>query len=479
MALRFDRSVRDGLPYHMIMLDDVRRRIDQFDVLHFHIDLLPAPVERDIADRCGPAPGFRCERTFSVALIVGLPDAAESSPSRASLNGLDGTNFFNAAMLAGFGPYVAVYLAEQKWTQENIGFVLTASGLAGLLALMPGGQLLDTVRSKRALVALGASMVAVTALVIGIWPNFPLVFTALVLHGTTGAFLGPAIAAISLGVVGHFALAEQLGRNQRFASAGSLIATALMGLIGYLLSYQAMFLIAAALVLPLLAALAAIRPADIDFARSCGAAHPDAATQPARTGHRSLWKSPEVLTFAASLFLFQLANAAMLPVVGAALVYEGESRSSLIVAALIILPQAVVALSAPWVGRQARSWGRRPLLIIGFGTLPIRALLFAFFEDPLFLIGFQLLDGISGAIIGVLTALVTADITHGSGRFNLAQGIIGTASGIGAALSTAVFGLIAANFGHTTTFLSMAAVALLGASIMWLLMPETRPSTEK
>jgi MFS family permease len=414
-----------------------------------------------------------------VALIVGLPDAAESSPSRASLNGLDGTNFFNAAMLAGFGPYVAVYLAEQKWTQENIGFVLTASGLAGLLALMPGGQLLDTVRSKRALVALGASIVAVTALVIGIWPNFPLVFTALVLHGTTGAFLGPAIAAISLGVVGHFALAEQLGRNQRFASAGSLIATALMGLIGYLLSYQAMFLIAAALVLPLLAALAAICPADIDFARSCGAAHPNPATQPARTTHRSLWKSPEVLTFAASLFLFQLANAAMLPVVGAALVYEGESRSSLIVAALIILPQIVVALSAPWVGRQARSWGRRPLLIIGFGTLPIRALLFAFFEDPLFLIGFQLLDGISGAIIGVLTALVTADITHGSGRFNLAQGIIGTASGIGAALSTAVFGLIAANFGHTTTFLSMAAVALLGASIMWLLMPETRPSTEK
>ena len=133
-----------------------------------------------------------------------------------------------------------------------------------------------------------------------------------------------------------------------------------MGLIGYLLSYQAMFLIAAALVLPLLAALAAIRPADIDFARSCGAAHPDAATQPARTTHRSLWKSPGVLTFAASLFLFQLANAAMLPVVGAALVYEGESRSSLIVAALIILPQIVVALSAPWVGRQARSWGRRP-----------------------------------------------------------------------------------------------------------------------
>ena len=86
-----------------------------------------------------------------MALIVALPDAAEPSPSRASLKGLDGINFFNAAMLAGFGPYVAVYLAEQKWTQETIGFVLTASGLAGLLALMPGGELLDAVRSKRAL----------------------------------------------------------------------------------------------------------------------------------------------------------------------------------------------------------------------------------------------------------------------------------------------------------------------------------------
>jgi MFS family permease len=414
-----------------------------------------------------------------VASIVALLDGTKPSPSRASLNGLDGVNFFNAAMLAGFGPYAAVYLAEQKWTQENIGFVLTASGLAGLLALMPGGELLDAVRSKRALVALGASVVAATALVIGIWPNLPLVFTALVLHGTTGAFLGPAIAAISLGVVGHLALAEQLGRNQRFASAGSLIATGLMGLIGYLLSYQAMFLIAAALVLPLLVALAAIHPADIDFARACGAPRPDASIQPARTTHRSLWKSPGVLTFAACLFLFQLANAAMLPVVGAALVYDGERRSSLIVAALIILPQIVVALLAPWVGRQARSWGRRPLLLIAFGALPIRALLFALIADPLFLVGFQLLDGISGAILGVLTALVTADITHGSGRFNLAQGIIGTASGIGAALSTALFGLIAANFDRTAAFLSMAAVALLGASIIWLSMPETRPSTEK
>ena len=287
--------------------------------------------------------------------IAALADAAVPSPSGASLAGLDGMNFFNAAMLAGFGPYVAVYLAEQKWTQENIGFVLTAGGLAGLLALIPGGELLDAVRSKRALVAVGAIMVGVSAFVIGIWPNLPLVFTALVLHGTTGAFLGPAIAAVTLGLVGHSALSERLGRNQSFASTGSLIATGLMGLIGYLLSYQAMFVIAAALALPLLLALAGIRAVDIDFVRSCGAPSPDASTRHARITNQSLWKNPALLTFAACLLLFQLANTAMLPIVGAALVYQGESRSSLIVAALIILPQIVVALLAPWVGLRAQT----------------------------------------------------------------------------------------------------------------------------
>src|SRR5262249_8613298 len=92
----------------------------------------------------------------------------------------------------------------------------------------------------------------------------------------------------------------------------------------------------------------------------------------------------------------------------AGLVYEGESVSSLIVAAMIILPQVLTALMSPWVGRRAQTWGRRPLLLIGFGALPIRGLVFALTADPPLLISLQLLDGISGAVIGVLTALVIA-----------------------------------------------------------------------
>jgi MFS family permease len=96
----------------------------------------------------------------------------------------------------------------------------------GLFEPGAGGELLDTSRSKRFLVALSGIVVAVSAFVIALWPSRPVVFAALVLQGLTGGLLGPAIAAISLALVGHSALAERLGRNQRFASAGVLTTTA-------------------------------------------------------------------------------------------------------------------------------------------------------------------------------------------------------------------------------------------------------------
>lgn len=398
-------------------------------------------------------------------------------PSSTSLTSLDRVNFFIAAMQAGFGPYVAVYLADQKWTQADIGFVLTAGSLAALLSQLPGGELLDTVGSKRALAALGAIIVAISAIIIDFRPTLPFVLAGLVLQGVTGGFLGPVIAAISLGLVGLSSLPDRLGRNQRFASIGGLTATGLMGLVAYFLSYQAIFATVAVLSVPTLATLAQIRPADIHFGRSCGAPDHHTIRQPARANRRSLWKSSGLLIFAASLFLFQLANASILPLVGEALVNRGGSYPSVIVSAFIILPQIVVAVMAPLVGQKAQSWGRRPLLIIGLGALPVRAVLFALISNPLLLVGVQLLDGVSGAVVGVLTATVIADVTNGTGRFNLAQGIVGTASGIGASLSTTLFGLLAADLSRTDLFLSIALVALLAALMFSFLMPETKPIT--
>jgi MFS family permease len=410
-----------------------------------------------------------------VANSAGVSDAIEPSPSDASLRGLDAVNLLLAGALSGFGPYVAVFLAEQNWTQQNIGFVLTAAGFAGLLTQLPGGQLLDAIRSKRIVVALGATMVAAAALIIALWPSFPLVLAALVLQAITGGFLGLAIAAISLGLVGHAALGERLGRNQRFASTGGVVAAGIMGLVGYFLSYRAIFLVAAALVLPLLFALGRIQPSDIHFGRACGVPDHRGPSAPPRARHRNLWTNRSLLTFAGCVFLFQMANASMLPLAGEALVYGKVSLSSLIVSALIIVPQVIVALMAPWAGRRAKL-GRRPLLLVGFAALPIRALLFAWTTDPMILIAAQVLDGVSGTMLGVLTALIVADLTKGTGRFNLAQGFVGTMSGVGASLSTTLSSLVAGSLGRAAGFLGIAAVALAAVLLLWFLMPETNPS---
>jgi MFS family permease len=408
--------------------------------------------------------------------FAGIADAIEPSPSGSSLRGLDAVNLFLAGALSGFGPYVAAFLAEQNWTQQDIGYVLTIAGFAGLLSQLPGGALLDAIRSKRIALALGAAMVAAGALIIAVWPSFPLVLTALVLQGITGGFLGLAIAAISLGLVGHAALAERLGRNQRFASMGGVVAAGLMGLIAYFLSYRAIFFVAAALVLPLLAALGRIRPADIHFSRASGVPDHQGPSAPPRARLRSLAKNRGLLIFAGCVFLFQLANASMLPLASEAFAYSKEALSSLIVSALIMVPQVIVAIMAPWAGRRANIWGRRPLLLVGFAALPIRALVFAWTANPMILIAAQVLDGVSGTMLGVLTALIIADLTMGTGRFNLAQGFVGTMSGIGASLSTTLSGIVAGSLGRAAGFLSIAGVALAAVLLLSLLMPETNPS---
>jgi MFS family permease len=413
-----------------------------------------------------------------MSVTTGALSTAKAPASSPSLRGLDGVNFFLAALLVGFGPYIAAYLAEQNWTQADIGFVLTASGIAGLLSQLPGGELLDKIRSKRAVVAIGVFIVALSALVIAFRPSFALVSTGLVLEGVTGGLIGPAIAAITLGLVGHAGMAERLGRNQRFASIGALVGAGLMGLVGYSLSYQAIFLISAALALPLFAALSRIHAPDIHFGQSCGAPGHDGPEQPERAQRRALWRDSRLRVFSLCLFLFQLANASVLPLASEALVQGSRTESSLIISALIIVPQIIVALAAPWAGRLAHSWGRRPLLLIGFAVLPIRALGFAWISSPLLLLFVQALDGISGTVLGVLTALIIADITSGTGRFNLAQGVVGMASGIGASISTTLSGLVAQILGSGAGFLCIAATALLATMVVLFLMPETRPQTE-
>jgi predicted MFS family arabinose efflux permease len=398
-----------------------------------------------------------------------------SSPSRQSLRGLDWFIFFLADVQTGFGPFVAVYLTTQKWTQVEIGFVLSIGGLVALIGQMPGGAIVDAARSERLVAGLAVATIGVSALGYAAWPIFPVVVAAATLHAAASCVLGPAIAAISLGLVGPLAIGERFGRNARYASLGNGVAAAVMGTAGYLLSSRSVFLVTFILAIPTLLALKSIREWEIDAAQAHGAV-PRAVPDASATSVLNLMRQRPLLIFAGSVLLLQLANAAMLPIMAGVVTTRSSQWAPVLIAACIIVPQAIVALTSPSVGRKAQQWGRRPLLLLGFAALAIRGVLFATVSDPVLLVAVQVFDGVTAAVFSVMIPLVVADVAFGSGHFNLAQGIVGTATGIGASLSTVLAGYVSDKLGSSVAFLGLAAVAATGLAMIWLVMPETRRS---
>ena len=397
------------------------------------------------------------------------------SASRTSERGLDWFTFFVADIQTGFGPFLAIYLTTQKWNQADIGLVLAAGSIAGLVSQLPGGWLVDAAPSKLRAAKIAVAGIGVSALMIAIWPSFVGILAAKLLHVASSSVLGPAIAAITLGLVGHAAVGPRLGRNAQFSSIGNGLAAGVMGAVGYLISPQAVFFVTAALVVPTLLALRLIREQEVDPIRADGGLN---GTQPgyAPDSIGVLLRKRSLLILTFCIFLFHAANAAMLPLVGTEMTVRSGAWATALVAACIVLPQLVVALIAPTIGRLAATIGRRPILILGFAALPVRAAVLALNSDPVVIIAVQLLDGLCAAVLGVLVPLSLADISRGTGRFNLAQGIVGSATGIGAAVSTGVAGYLAVRFGTPLAFAGLALTAVCALLTVLLAMPETKPA---
>jgi MFS family permease len=391
-----------------------------------------------------------------------------------SRRGLDWLVFFVADVQTGFGPFVAVFLTTQKWTQVDIGLVLTVSGLVSLIGQVPLGAMVDAARSVRTVAALSLVAIGVSAFAFAAWPIFPVVLASRLLHAVASCTLGLAMVSISLGLVGESRMSLRLGRNAAFASAGTGIAAGIMGIIGYYVSSQAVFFLAGALVVPALFALTRIRRDEIGPASDAARGLP---TRPAFlvAGLVELGRNRRLVVFALCVVLFHLANAAMLPLAASMLTLKSSQAATVMVAAAIVVPQFTVTLLSPWIGRWAERWGRRPLLLLGFGALVVRGFLFGATGDPRLLTLFQVLDGVSAATLGVLVPLTIVDLTREHGHFNLAQGAVGSAMGIGAAASTTLAGYVSDNFGSRAAFDMLAALAVIGVIVILLAMAETKP----
>jgi len=170
--------------------------------------------------------------------------------SKRSQVGVDWFAFFLADVQTGFGPFLAVYLTTEKWNNADIGFVLTAGSIVALLGQLPGGALVDALKRERLLAGLSMFAIGMSALWIAVAPQFSAVLLSQVLHSAGSAIVGPALAAISLELVGYRLIGERLGRNARFSSSGSLIAAAVMGAFGHYFSSRAVFFVTAAMAIP-------------------------------------------------------------------------------------------------------------------------------------------------------------------------------------------------------------------------------------
>ncbi len=403
------------------------------------------------------------------------PDGA--APSRRSLYALDLLNFFMADVQTGFGPFVAVYLTAHKWTEGQIGLALSLGTVVAVVSQIPAGALVDAMATKRLAAAAGILGVIAAALLLALKPmEFPVMLAEL-LHGAASSLFNPAVAAISLRLVGYAALGERLGRNASFASAGSAIAAGVMGGIGTYLAGASVFWLTAGLGVPALLALWFIAPGTH---RGLAMSHPASAAREQQRhvdwrGLRLLFTDRRLLAFAACAALFHLSNAAMLPLAATQVTREAGDLANLIIAACIIVPQAIVTVASPWIGHHANRWGRRPLLLLGWSALPMRGVLLALLPGPTLLIAGQAISGISAAVFGVMLPLVAADLTRDRGHFNLCLGVFGVCVFGGAAISTSMAGWIADNVGYVQAFLALAACGLIGTLLLWAAMPETEP----
>lgn len=404
-------------------------------------------------------------------------EPGQDLPKR-SLRALDWLNFFLADVQSGLGPFLAIFLITARhWNPADIGIVMTISGIATLIAQTPAGALIDATRHKRLAIMAAAAIVSIAAFTVTVVPGFGVVAGAQVLLGAAASIFPPATAAIALGLVGRRRFTHRMGRMQGFNHAGNVVAAVIAGLLGYFVATAAVFWVVSALGILAIIATTFINPRRIDHqaARGFDPGDEAAAKGEAPSGFRTLLRSRPLLIFISAITLWQLANAAMLPIVGQRLAIHNQGEGTIFMSALIVTAQAVMVPMALLVGHRADQWGRKTLFLLGFAALPLRGVLFSLATTPYFVVPIQVLDGVGAGIFGALFPLVIADLTRGTGRYNVTLGAATTVQGVGAAFSTTLAGFVITGFGYSMAFLTLAGIALAALLIFLIFMPETRP----
>jgi MFS family permease len=402
-----------------------------------------------------------------------LTDGEKPNVERA----LDALNFFLADVRDGLGPYLAIYLlTEQKWDEASIGIVMSVAALAGIIAQTPAGALIDRSTAKRALMVTAAILVTLSCVALPLIHRFELVAATQAIAAAAGAIFAPAVAAVTLGIVGPRAFARRTGRNEAFNHAGNAVAAAIAGATAYLFGPIVVFWLLAVMAVASIFATLSIPSGAIDHHVARGlddTTEKGGARHDTPSGFQVLLTCRPLLIFAVATVAFHFSNAAMLPLVGQKLALVNRDLGTTLMSVCIIAAQMVMVPVAMLVGHKADVWGRKPIFTAALAVLMLRGMLYPLSDDAYWLVSVQLLDGVGAGIFGALFPLVVADLTRGTGHFNVSQGAIATAAGLGGALSTAAAGLIVVKAGYSAAFLFLAGVAAAGLIGFAAMMPET------
>ena len=428
----------------------------------------------------------------------------QGSQKQQSLKALDRLNLSLGDVRDVFEPYLTLFLAaDRHLNQAQIGVAIAVTNIAGILAQTPVGALVDTSRYKRLLVAASLLAIAISyGFVVG--SALPMVIAAQAVIGVATVTITPALNAISLGLVGKEKLQARVGRNEVFNRFGNVITAAIAGAVGLFVGRSWIFALLIVLCLISVFVVYQIRNGDINQAiaraddevssnqdsRDQDSGDQDSENEDSenedsenedeqRSSLKDLLDDRNLRNFGLAVVFFYFANAVLLPLVSQELIGGQKSAAagtSVYVSGCIVLSQLVMIPIAGWVGKNADRWGRKPLSLIAFSAVLLRALLCTLNKAPWYLVAVQGLDGIASGIFTVLIVVIVADLTQGTGRFNLAQGLVQTLVGVGAALSNLAIGFLAKVAGYNAGFFSVAAIAAIGLGWYWFAVPETKPA---
>ncbi|MEM7123766.1 MAG: MFS transporter [Pseudomonadota bacterium] len=391
------------------------------------------------------------------------------------------TNFFAADASGGLGPYLGIYLLSVLgWHAGSIGIVLALGTIATVIVQTPAGALIDKVHWKRTLLALCGGTIGVATVAIPIIGTDAVVYASQILVGIGAAFIGPCIAAMTLGLVGPDNFTRQASANAMGNHTGNVVSATLAAVIALYIAEAGVFYLVGVMAVGMIISIACIPGKEIDHEVARGGLADEGTGEKKPSGFKTLLEDRSLVIFALCIVLFHFANAAMLPLVSQKLSEGSDAEhGTAFTSACIIAAQIVMGIMAWLCGRTADSWGRKPLFLVAFAVMPVRGVLFSLGDDPVYLVAVQALDGVANGVFGVMFLLIVADLTRGTGRFNVVQGALTTLVGIGASLSNLIAEQIADFFGYDTAFLSLACVAIVGLTIFLFFMPETAPHKQK